>query len=189
MFRLIQLIQVIFIGYNRDISLTPFDPFPVSPLWFSMLLLSLLFLCACNSWWVHVYVWFRVKSGLLIDCLIPSRLGFPLTYSTFPCLHLHLLDRWGGGKGVLLSPPDVLFSIILLSHSDWFSGWRLTSPLSTLLDILSSLYDDVPVPVLIKAVGSPCTAVEFGMRFGTFESHLFTILQSVRDHWETHIHY
>ena len=144
MFRLIQLIQVIFIGYNRDISLTPFDPFPVSPLWFSMLLLSLLFLCACNSWWVHVYVWFRVKSGLLIDCLIPSRLGFPLTYSTFPCLHLHLLDRWGGGEGgasissrcIILHNSAITFWLVLRMEINFsiiyvvryiFPVWRCSS--------------------------------------------------------------
>ena len=75
-------------------------------------------------------------------------------------------QRESGGGGAS-TPPDVLFSIIPFSSSAWSSGMGLTASLLWLLDTLSSLYDDVPVLVLIRSVGSSGITVGVGMRFGT----------------------
>ena len=55
---------------------------------------------------------------------------------------------------------------------------------STPPDVLFSI-----CPVLITAVGSPFTAVEFPLNLKLLSSHSFPILQSVTDHWETSMHY
>ena len=161
--------------------MTPFNPFPVPALGFPMLLISLSFLCSCNMWCVHVSVWFQNDIQNLDYWL---NVVLPWTNSAFPYLRPHLLDRWGGGRGAS-TPADVLFLIILL----WHSFGSREGDNKSIFFVLSSLYDNVSVPVLITAVGSPFAAVEFTLNLKLLSSYSFLILQSVRDHWETSRHY